>query len=134
MQPTQQQLDFLVELINEHPAGLIICGPRCPTGDFPTTVGQLAEKAGYPILADPLSGLRFGSFVNTSSVIGGYENFLQSDHSRLPEPNLILRFGSVPTSKWLNNFLDNIAPAYHIHLQEILSDFPLRSLQSHCAL
>ncbi len=77
MQPTEEQLSFLAEAITSHRRGLIICGPRCPAGDFPEAVTQLAGAAGYPILADPLSGVRFGPQVDTAHVLGGYETFLQ---------------------------------------------------------
>jgi 2-succinyl-5-enolpyruvyl-6-hydroxy-3-cyclohexene-1-carboxylate synthase len=118
LQPTAEQVAILTELIATHRRGLIICGPRCPAGDFPTTVAQLSATTGYPILADPLSGVRFGPQVSTTAVLGGYETFLQVPHASWPEPDLILRFGSVPTSKWLNNYLNHIDPSYHIHIQE----------------
>ncbi len=118
LQPTAEQVACLTEVIAGHPRGLIICGPRCPTGDFPTAVTQLSAATGYPILADPLSGVRFGPQVNTTAVLGGYETFLQGTHTSWPKPDVILRFGSVPTSKWLNNYLNHIDPSYHIHIQE----------------
>jgi 2-succinyl-5-enolpyruvyl-6-hydroxy-3-cyclohexene-1-carboxylate synthase len=31
---------------------------------------------------------------------------------------VILRFGTVPTSKWLNRYLNSFDPAYHIHVRE----------------
>jgi 2-succinyl-5-enolpyruvyl-6-hydroxy-3-cyclohexene-1-carboxylate synthase len=118
LQPTTDQVASLTELIAVHPRGLIICGPRCPTGDFPIAITQLSAVAGYPILADPLSGIRFGPQVRPTAVLGGYETFLQGPLEYWPEPDLILRFGSVPTSKWLNNYLNHIGPSYHIHIQE----------------
>ena len=118
LQPTAEQVARLKELISAHTRGLIICGPRCPAGDFPIAVTQLSTATGYPILADPLSGIRFGPQISTTIVLGGYETFLQDTYASWPEPDLILRFGSVPTSKWLNNYLNHIDPSYHIHIQE----------------
>ncbi len=110
-------LDFLAEIMRENPRGLIVCGPRCPGGEFPAAVAAVARQVGYPILADPISGVRFGAWVAETAVLSAYETYLQTAVS-WPEPQLILRFGAVPTSKWLNAHLDKITPAYRLHIRE----------------
>ncbi len=131
--PTSDQLAWLTTVFSQLPHGLIVCGPRCPGGDFPQAVIELAEHSGYPILADPLSGVRFinrgeaesaekkESIQSAKSVdktiISGYETFLQRDPG-WPEPEIIVRFGAVPTSKWLNAYLDKIEPAVRLHIRE----------------
>ncbi|MCL4267415.1 MAG: 2-succinyl-5-enolpyruvyl-6-hydroxy-3-cyclohexene-1-carboxylic-acid synthase [Anaerolineae bacterium] len=110
-------LDFLAEIMQENPRGLIVCGPRCPGGAFPAAVAALARRLGYPLLADPISGARFGAWVADTAVLSAYETYLQTP-SPWPEPQLILRFGAVPTSKWLNAYLDKITPAYRLHIRE----------------
>ena len=57
--PLNEQLNWLTAVLTQHPRGLIICGPRCPGGDFPAVVTTLSKQTGYPLLADPLSGMRF---------------------------------------------------------------------------
>ncbi|MCA9948119.1 MAG: 2-succinyl-5-enolpyruvyl-6-hydroxy-3-cyclohexene-1-carboxylic-acid synthase [Anaerolineales bacterium] len=114
---TSDQISQLALLISTNPCGLIICGPRCPDGDFPTAVAALGCKTGYPIFADPISGLRFGSHVAETAVISGYETFLRHDPA-WPSPQLILRFGAVPTSKWLNTYLERVQPEHRIHICE----------------
>lgn len=117
--PTNEQLARLTAILNQHPRGLIVCGPRCPGGDFPTAVTQLSAHIGWPILADPLSGVRFhrrGAGDAEKMIVGGYETFLQGDPG-WPEPEVILRFGAVPTSKWLNAYLDRIRPAHRVHIR-----------------
>ena len=127
--PTETQLDQLTAILNPYPRGLIICGPRCPEGDFPQAVAGLARQTGYPILADSLSGMRFNrrdaedaekksakSVQSADFIIGGYETFLQNEPN-WDEPEVILRFGAVPTSKWLNSYLDSINPAHRIHIR-----------------
>ncbi len=115
------QLHALGVTIREHPHGLIICGPRCPGGDFPRAVMALAQHSGYPVLADPLSGVRFVESQRQDDaerlVISGYETFLQTDPG-WPEPQVIIRFGAVPISKWLNAYLDRITPTHRIHIRE----------------
>ena len=115
--PAPQQLDRLTAVIQKHPRGLIVCGPRCPGGEFPQAVAALSRQTGYPILADPISGLRFGPWVADTAVISAYETFLQTDPG-WPEPEIIIRFGAVPISKWLNAWLDRIRPAQRIHIRE----------------
>ncbi|MCP4421344.1 MAG: 2-succinyl-5-enolpyruvyl-6-hydroxy-3-cyclohexene-1-carboxylic-acid synthase [Chloroflexi bacterium] len=134
--PTAEQLDWLTAVIQQRPQGLIICGPRCPGGNFPAAVRALAQQTGYPILADAISGVRFSraefTAKNTKSakkksaksvksadnlIISGYETFLQGDPG-WPEPEIIIRFGAVPISKWLNAYLDKINPAIRIHIRE----------------
>ncbi len=118
MYPTTDQLELLTELVDQHPRGLIVCGPGCPPGDFPAAVTSLASAAGYPIFADPLSGVRFGPHVKNAAILGGYETFLQAKEQTWLKPDLILRFGAVPTSKWVNEYLDSLDSRYHIHIRE----------------
>jgi 2-succinyl-5-enolpyruvyl-6-hydroxy-3-cyclohexene-1-carboxylate synthase len=103
--------------IAAHPRGLIICGPRCPGGEFPQAVAALSRRTGYPIMADALSGLRYGAWVEGTAVVSQYETFLQSDPDWL-EPEVVIRFGAVPVSKWLNDYLGRIRPTYRIHIRE----------------
>ncbi len=115
--PTRALLGELAEAINRHERGLIVCGPRCPGGNFPAAVAGLSQVSGYPILADPLSGVRWGRHVPGTAVSGAYETYLQQAPG-WPEPELVIRFGAVPTSKWLNDYLSRINPAQRIHVRE----------------
>lgn len=120
--PTPTQAQKLADLITQHPHGLIVCGPRCEGGRFPSSVMQLSQASGYPLLADPLSGVRFHEWKDEAKrinfpVVSGYEGFLQNE-TDWPEPEVIIRFGQVPTSKWLNAYLDRIQPQHRIHIRE----------------
>jgi 2-succinyl-5-enolpyruvyl-6-hydroxy-3-cyclohexene-1-carboxylate synthase len=116
LQPTEAQLEWLADLVAGHERGLIVCGPRCPGGAFGEAVSALARQAGYPIMVDPISGLRFGPHLAGTAVLSAYETFLQQEPA-WPEPELVLRLGTVPTGKWLNAYLDRIRPAYRLHLR-----------------
>ncbi len=118
VQPTKPQISFLSVLINKFHHGLIICGPGCPGDDFPALVAELSNSSGYPILADPLSGVRYGPHFEGTAVIGGYETFLQKDRVTWQVPEIVLHFGRVPTSKWLNEYLAKNLAAYHVHIRE----------------
>ena len=114
------QVAQLQNWVEQYADGVIVCGPRCPGGDFPERVAAFARATGYPILADPLSGVRFGPWVNeiTDGVLGGYESWLtQNQNPPGPTPTFVIRFGQVPTSKWLNAYLDRIEPAVRLHVR-----------------
>ena len=78
--------------------GLIVAGPYIHPALLQPVV-QLARQLGYPILADPLSQLRSGEH-DRSLVLTSYDAFLRltsfTDHVK---PQLVLRFGAMPTSK-----------------------------------
>ncbi len=114
--PTEAQTSQLAEILQNHPHGLIVCGPRSPEGDFPEAVAALSRQVGYPIMADAVSGVRFGEWVADTAVISSYETLLQGV-AKWPEPEVIIRFGAVPVSKWLNDYLDKIQPQHRIHIR-----------------
>jgi 2-succinyl-5-enolpyruvyl-6-hydroxy-3-cyclohexene-1-carboxylate synthase len=106
--PSPQQTRFLMEVIQSTAHGLIICGPRCPGDDFPQAVTRLAQATHYPILADALSGVRFGPHLAETEdlILGGYESFWRPDLlAQWPSPELILRFGAMPISAALSDYL-----------------------------
>lgn len=109
------RLDYLVGVIQHNPNGVIIAGPRTPTNLQPALV-KLAQKSGYPILAEPLSNVRFGGDTN-APIFGAYENFAVP-----PNPDVILQFGKVPTSKVLNTWLDGINPTHRIMFGDVWAD------------
>lgn len=84
--------------------GLIVCGPRLD-GDAGAAIVSLAGVLGWPILADPLSGLRHG-VGGRSLVVDAYDILLRD--SRFAEecrPECVLRFGALSASKPLARFL-----------------------------
>ena len=115
--PTAEQIAAVAEALTRR-RGVIVCGPSCPGDDFPAAVAGLAERLGWPLLADPLSGLRHGPQVGGGAVLGGYGLWLPALAGRLPRPEAVLRFGAVPTAAALATWLDEAGPAVHIHVRE----------------
>ena len=86
--------------------GLIVAGPADPPGPDHEAVTALSHATGFPLLADPLSGLRFGSPTRVAPVLGGYDGVLAGGApDGWPEPEVVLRFGASPTSKPLRRYL-----------------------------
>lgn len=117
IRPLQAQIDTLADLITKNSKGLIICGPCSPGDGFAPIVGQLAKTSSYPLLADPLSGLRYGPHVKDAPICGAYETFLRWPELLTP-PEVIIRFGAVPTSNRLNRLLASTDSAVHIQIRE----------------
>jgi len=87
-----------MDLLHRARRGLIIVGPN---DDPPLAepLARLAQHIGYPILADPLSQLRCGDH-DQSMVLSSYDAFLRIDSFiESAQPELVLRFGAMPTSK-----------------------------------
>lgn len=100
--PAPGQIERLVEAMREAKRGLIICGPRTPQEGFPAALHRLAAAAHFPIMADPLSGLRYQR--HSDGVLAHYDTFLRA---LKPEPpDLILHFGAMPVSQTLIDYLN----------------------------
>lgn len=94
--------------------GLIVCGGGDHGSGFPDAVVALARKLASPVLADPLSGLRFGSH-DRASVLCRYDAFLRrSSAQENLRPDWVLRFGAMPVSKTLQQFLSSQSDMDHI--------------------
>jgi 2-succinyl-5-enolpyruvyl-6-hydroxy-3-cyclohexene-1-carboxylate synthase len=118
LEPTADQVATLTDLLADRPRGLIIAGPRCPGADFVAQLAELAALTGFPIFADPLSGLRFGPHVDGQAIIcGAYETYLHHAPPSL-QPQVILRFGAMPVSKRLGDFLAHCDSAVQVHVRE----------------
>ncbi|WP_338471991.1 2-succinyl-5-enolpyruvyl-6-hydroxy-3-cyclohexene-1-carboxylic-acid synthase [Niallia sp. XMNu-256] len=84
--------------------GIIICG-EINDDKFAQAVVLLAKKLQFPIIADPLSQLRSGSH-SGDYIIDGYDAFLRNEDVRSElKPDIIIRFGSMPVSKFLSFFI-----------------------------
>jgi 2-succinyl-5-enolpyruvyl-6-hydroxy-3-cyclohexene-1-carboxylate synthase len=79
--------------------GLIVAGAGC--GD-PDAVSALAESLGWPVLADPRSGLRNGDH----RVVGAADGILRSVRfAESHRPDIVLRLGERWSSKVVHSFL-----------------------------
>lgn len=105
------QLNAYIRLIEESEKGIIICGP-IDQPDFKEAILNFAEATGYPILADPLSQLRAGG---NQHVIETYDTFLKEEaiHGKI-KPDLIIRFGAMPVSKPVLQFVKKFKQTNHI--------------------
>jgi 2-succinyl-5-enolpyruvyl-6-hydroxy-3-cyclohexene-1-carboxylate synthase len=101
--PHSDDVHAVAERIAAEPRGLIVCGP-CHE-DVADGAARLASEAGWPILAEPTSGLRCGDH-DRSHVIAHYDVLLRAERfAEQNAPGLVLRVGDMPTSKPLRAFV-----------------------------
>lgn len=81
--------------------GVIVAGRNC--GD-PVAIGQLAERLGWPLLADPRSGCRRPG-LGGAMFVAHADAILRTDFASRMHPAVVLRFGEPPASKVVNAWL-----------------------------
>jgi 2-succinyl-5-enolpyruvyl-6-hydroxy-3-cyclohexene-1-carboxylate synthase len=85
--------------------GAIVCGELCPDPAFAEAVTELAARLACPILAEPLSGLRFGSH-DRSHLAVRYNRWLDDPAAReATRPDWVLRFGHWPVTRRLQDYV-----------------------------
>ncbi len=88
-------VDSLAARVATAPKGLLVAGWGAEAGA--DIVRDFVEASGWPLLADPLSGLR-----TDPSAITTYDTLLRiPDPAGVRTPELVLRLGAMPTSKVL---------------------------------
>lgn len=91
--------------------GVILCGEMPAVPEFASAIAQLARRLDAPILAEPLSGLRFGPH-DCSRVLARQAHFLRAPGNL--QPDWVLRFGGFPVSRTLERWLSGLTGAEHI--------------------
>ncbi len=89
--------------------GLIVCGPASggiSTTDDAEAIFSLARELGWPLRADPLSGLRYGTHGSDGLIVDAYDVLLRSEaFAARFAASTTLRFGALPTSKPLQRYM-----------------------------
>jgi 2-succinyl-5-enolpyruvyl-6-hydroxy-3-cyclohexene-1-carboxylate synthase len=96
--PDPRAVDAIASDLRHLRRGIIVCGPDDDLA-LPEAVVELGRTLGYPVLADPLSGVRCGRH-DGSLVVSAYDAFLRDPRAADElRPEAVLRFGAQPTSK-----------------------------------
>ncbi len=106
--PEQAPSEFVLDEVAGHlrraRAGVIVAGRQLDPR-LRDPLARLAGAAGFPILADPTSQLRCGPH-DRSHVVASYDLLLRDEgFARSVLPDLVLRFGEMPTSKPLRAWI-----------------------------
>src|SRR5215211_5253238 len=101
--PHSDDVHGVAARIAAEPRGILLCGPT--TAPIAEGAARLAAQAGWPLLAEPTSGLRCGDH-DRSHVIAHYDVLLRvGEFAEAHRPELVLRVGDMPTSKPLREFV-----------------------------
>jgi 2-succinyl-5-enolpyruvyl-6-hydroxy-3-cyclohexene-1-carboxylate synthase len=104
LEPSAFLLDEMAGHIGDAISGVIIAGRQLDP-ELREPLAHLARASGFPILAEPTSQLRSGPH-DRSYVISSYDLLLREEHfANSVVPELVLRFGEMPTSKPLRGWL-----------------------------
>jgi 2-succinyl-5-enolpyruvyl-6-hydroxy-3-cyclohexene-1-carboxylate synthase len=101
-EPSTELVSALAGAVDGAERGLIVAG-RLPDRSLNDSIAELAARTGFAILADATSQLRYGPH-DRSSVVAAYDLIVREDRPEL-RPDLVLRFGDLPTSKPLRSWL-----------------------------
>jgi 2-succinyl-5-enolpyruvyl-6-hydroxy-3-cyclohexene-1-carboxylate synthase len=97
------RVELVAEQIRNARRGVIVAGDTRER--VATAVTSLARAAGWPVLADPLSGVRCGAH-DRSRVISHYDVLLRAhEWAAARRPDLVIRVGAMPTSKPLRAWI-----------------------------
>jgi 2-succinyl-5-enolpyruvyl-6-hydroxy-3-cyclohexene-1-carboxylate synthase len=104
LEPSAFLLEEMASHIGDAISGVIVAGRQLDP-ELREPLAHLARVSGFPILADPTSQLRCGPH-DRSHVVASYDLLLRDEHfARSVVPELVLRFGEMPTSKPLRSWL-----------------------------
>ncbi len=101
-------LDAISDDLAETERGLIVAGRQTDPALAPA-IAALAVASGYPVLAEPTSQLRLGPELG-AEVIWAYDAIARARPEGL-DPDLIIRFGDMPTSKALRRWFGSLDQA-----------------------
>lgn len=126
--PDPNAVADMASRIAAEPCGLIVVGRPALADEDAAAVWALAAASGYPLLAEPLCGLRFGgnavedgdepdSTLDSPAVLSvtGYDAFLRPDSGvDVPPPRLVVRIGGSVTWKHVADYLGRSDDAFQM--------------------
>lgn len=104
--PAPESAQALAGFIGGVERGAVVVGPRRTDPAERAALAKWAEEAGWPLLADPLSGLRTGEYrgvVSAGEMLAGDEKFAASHR-----PQAVIRAGGTPTGRRMQQWLESL--------------------------
>jgi 2-succinyl-5-enolpyruvyl-6-hydroxy-3-cyclohexene-1-carboxylate synthase len=99
--PAESTLEALDAELGERRNGVVVAGRDERHPELPGAIARFAQRTGYALLADPLSGARRGP-----AAIAHYDALLRDEgFASAHSPDFVLRVGDLPTSKPLRQWL-----------------------------
>ncbi len=85
--------------------GVFVLGPDHPEPLLAESLRRVATSLGWPVIADPASGLRAGAALDEVLIPGADLLLRDPATTGVLHPELVVRFGGLPTSKAVNQWL-----------------------------
>jgi 2-succinyl-5-enolpyruvyl-6-hydroxy-3-cyclohexene-1-carboxylate synthase len=95
----------IVRALRSAKRGVLVFGPDAWDPSLADAATSLAAALGWPVVADPASGLRAGNIVPDSLVCHADLLLRHVATAAALQPEVILRFGGVPTAKAVNEWM-----------------------------
>lgn len=111
--PTAEVVGGIGERVSRARRPLLVAGPVPRPGELGPPARALARALDAPLLADPLSGARFGPGARETAV-GAYDLYVDAlltedaERREAYRPDFVLRLGSAPTSQALLDVLGSL--------------------------
>jgi len=96
----EQIIYELCQLVKRCARGILLCGEHGSGDNYCEQVARFSDIAGWPVIADPVSRLRFGHHTATMALLSTGDLLLRSDSFRKRmAPDCIMRVGATLTGK-----------------------------------
>jgi 2-succinyl-5-enolpyruvyl-6-hydroxy-3-cyclohexene-1-carboxylate synthase len=106
-------IERIATVLRDAARPMIVCGPQ-PDVALAAPLARLASALDAPLLADPLSQLRWGAH-DHCAIIDRYDATLRDEATAASlAPDVIVRLGAIPTSKPLLQYVQRHAAARQI--------------------
>lgn len=110
---TEAQLQALTALVAQYERGVVVCGSMPPDAGAAVAIAAFGERAGWPLVADPLSQLRAGPHIRSAPLVAHGDILLRhSGFAASHAPDVVVSIGGAPVSKALRLWLDASRPAH----------------------
>ncbi len=113
---SDQKTQDLRQLLDRARTPVVVVGPNRLGPEFARAVRALAKSFDMPLLADPLSGCRGLCDTSFAGEVSSYEALLQTERPWTLQLDLIVRFGHLPVSTHLTDFLRLSLTSNGIHI------------------
>lgn len=124
--PDAETVAKAATIVSATDKGIVVVG-RLRSSEEQEAVKTVARHLKWPVFPDIASGLRLG--VASDNVIAYYDQLLLSNEFvGSCQPLTVVHFGSIPTSKRLQQFLEKSRPSEYI----MMAYHPLRHDPGHC--
>lgn len=108
-------LSLVAQRLAQASRGVLLCGPTDPAAlgglegrrAYIAALGTLAERLGWPLIAEPASQLRYTPHPLPGGIAHA-DALLRGPIARELSPDVVLRFGAAPTSKAIGAWLEQL--------------------------